>query len=235
MKMKFILSCMLLALLATCICGGIIHRGHQADTDADAAADKAQRLKPLADTAESLMDFEALHTVSLDVIAWLALEGTAIDYPVLQSGDNEYYLRRDIKKQPNKNGALFLDYRVRADFSDFNNVIYGHHMRSGRMFQNLVKYKDKDFFDRHMTGFLYTPGRTWRLEIFAAAITEPNSAYYGYAFMSPAEKDAHLQMVKATALFYRDIGITADDVLLTLSTCSYEFKDARMVVLAACR
>ncbi|MCL2107352.1 MAG: class B sortase [Oscillospiraceae bacterium] len=225
---RLLLALLILMLSAVYICGNILYRGYQENI----AADNIQRLKPPVDTAESLMDFEALHTQGPDIIAWLTVEGTVIDYPVLQGGDNAYYLRRDIKKQPNKNGALFLDYRVRADFSDFNNVIYGHHMRSGKMFQNLVKYKDRAFFDRHKTGYLYTPGRSWRLEIFAAAVTDQNSAFYRYAFLSPAEKDAHLHMLKSTALFYRDIGVTAEDVLLTLSTCSYEFEDARTVVLA---
>jgi sortase B len=179
-----------------------------------------------------LLNFTPLQTANPDIAAWLTLDDTDIDYPVVQGKDNSYYLTRTAEKKNSKNGAIFLDYRANPDFSDFSSVLYGHHMKSGKMFAGLVKFKDKAFFDSHTTGTLYTPGKTYRLEIFAAAVTKPDSDYYNYAFVSPSERESHLRMIGETAKLYRDIGATEQDKILTLSTCSYEYKDARTVVLA---
>jgi sortase B len=179
-----------------------------------------------------LLNFSPLHATNQEIAAWLTLDGTDIDYPVVQGKDNNYYLTRTAEKKNSKNGAIFLDYRANPDFSDFSSVLYGHHMKSGKMFAPLVKFKEKAYFDSHKTGTLYTPGKTYRLEIFAAAVTKPDSDYYNYAFASPSERESHLNMIKDTAKLYKDIGITEQDKILTLSTCSYEYKDARTVVLA---
>jgi sortase B len=142
------------------------------------------------------MDFTGVKAANAEITAWLVIDGTGIDYPVVQAPDNSYYLTHTAEKKQNKNGALFLDYRVHPDFSDFNNVIYGHNMRSGKMFAALVKFKEKAYFDAHTSGVLYAPGKTYRLEIFAVSIAKADSAHYGYAFVSPAEREAHLQMIQ---------------------------------------
>jgi len=207
-----------------------LYSDYRADAAADAAADGARARKPGTDGG--LMDFSGLQGENPDVIAWLAVPGTAIDYPVLQAGDNDYYLRRGLQGNANKNGALFLDCRVPADFSGFSSVIYGHHMKSGRMFQNLVLFKDKAFFDSHASCTLYTPGKTYRLEIFAVAVVGQSSSCYEFAFASPGERQAHLREIKNSAMHHRDIAVTADDRLVLLSTCSYEYTGARTVVAA---
>jgi len=230
-KKQRMLNCLLiLFFIAATVCGLLIWSDHKGSAAADAAIDEAQDLKPPAD--DGLMDFSGLRSENPDVVAWLTIPGTVIDYPVAQAADNDYYLHRDIQKTSNKNGALFLDCRVRADFSGFNNVVYGHHMKSGRMFQNLVQFKDKAFFDRRTSGILHTPGKTWRLEFFAVAVTCQNSEWYEYAFASIGEKEAHIQKIKNSAMHYRDIGLATDDRLVVLSTCSYEHEGARTVVAA---
>jgi len=181
---------------------------------------------------QPLMDFSGIQGVNNEIIAWLTIPDTVIDYPVAQTTNNDYYLHHDINKKSNANGTLFLDYRVRADFSGFNNVIYGHHMKSGRMFQSLIKFKEQAFFDKHAAGTLYTPDKTWRLEIFAVAVISADSELYQYALFSVNEKAAHLEAIKEQSLYYRDIDITADDRILMLSTCSFEYKDARTIVAA---
>jgi sortase B len=187
---------------------------------------------PVSGDAPPLMDFSELRSENGGIWAWLIIDGTEIDYPVVQAENNSYYLPRDARRNYNKNGALFLDYRVRSDFSDFNNVIYGHHMKSGRMFQNLVLFKDLGFFDGHSTGFLYTSEKTYRLTIFAVALTAPSEDYYEYVFVSPSDREKHLSMIKNTAMYYRDGIVTEKDRILCLSTCSYEYAEARTVVLA---
>ena len=229
-KQRVLNAAMVFLLVAVLSCGGIMIHELRKNANMDAAADGLQAEKPEdGDT----MDFAALQAGNPEITAWLTIPGTGIDYPVLQTTDNKYYLSHDAQKQPNKNGALFLDYRMHADFSDFNSVIYGHYMSSGMMFQNLVKFKEKDFFESHGEVVFYTPEQTRRLEIVAVAVVPSSSDLYNYAFSSPSEEAAHLQLLKEKAKFQRDTAFAPGDRLLLLSTCSYEYTEARTIV--ACR
>jgi len=238
MKQTLTIILLMLSFLSLCVCGGIIYLDYREQAAADVAAEETSNMKPaLPEPQEGspdlpIMDFTELKAGNPDVVAWLTLPDTKIDYPVVQGEDNAYYLNHDAKKRPNKNGAIFLDYRAHADFSDFNSVIHGHHMKSGAMFQNLVKFKEKAFWDSHTSAILYTPGYTYSLEIIAVAVVRHDSPLFQYAFASPAEKTAHLDEIRGSAKFYRDVGITGDDRIVTLSTCSYEFKNARTMVIA---
>jgi sortase B len=236
---RFLIILLLLLLLCVSVTAGmlvndwLIDRQNTQDTDRLREMVGAPSLPSFSpeDITPPLMDFTAINEVNNEINAWLILDDTDINYPIVQAPDNDYYLTRTAERKKNANGALFLDFRVHADFSDFNNVIYGHNMKSGKMFGTLVKFKEKEFWDSHATGTLYTPGKTYGLELFAVAITSHISAYYGYAFVSPSEREAHLQMIKNTAKYYRDVGITEKDRILALSTCSYEYKNARTLVL----
>jgi len=246
-KQRILNVLLVLVIAALAASGWRMYSNHVEDAAADAAADAMQAMKPptprpsptqdsssgngLADTGY-LMDFSSLWAENPDVVAWLSIPGTVIDYPVLQAADNEYYLERDITRTSNKNGSLFLDFRARADFLDFSSVIYGHNMHSGRMLTDVVNFKEEAFFDLHTVGTLYTPDRTFRLEIFAVAVTPPDSEWYNYAFVSIGQRQAQLDMMKRGAMHYRDIGLTVDDRFVVLSTCSYEFWDARTIVAA---
>jgi sortase B len=179
-----------------------------------------------------LMDFTSANKLNSDINAWLSIPGLGIDYPIVQGTDNSFYLSRTAEKRYNKLGALFMDYRVSRDFSDFNNVVYGHNMESGAMFGQLPKMKEQATFDTVTEGFLYTPAKTYKLKIFAVAVAGSVSDYYQYAFAASEDRQAHLEMIQKYAKFYRDIGVTADDRILALSTCSYEYKNARTLVIA---
>jgi len=228
-KRRILNTALVLLLAAILACGWLFYSDAKKSAAMDAAADLGP--KPAQDGGT--MDFTALQAGNPEIIAWLTVPGTAIDYPVLQGADNEYYLTRDAQKNPNKNGALFLDCRVHADFSDFSSVIYGHHMKSGLMLQNLVNFKDKAFFDTHGVALLFVPGRAWHMEIFAVAVVHRDSPLYGYAFFSPAEQEAYLALLREKAMYFRDPGFAPGDRLVLLSTCSYEYADARTIV--ACK
>ena len=230
------------AVIAACICGIIGYMSYRKNTDADAVYDDIQHIKPPVSAITNadgtytdplpLMDFTAIQAQNPDIVAWITVPGTVIDYPIVQAADNAYYLNRDMTKSNNKNGAIFLDYRNNSDFSDFNNILYGHHMKSGKMFQNLVKFKDKDFFDKHTTAILYTPQNSCLLEITAVAVVEQNSDLYAYTFASPADKRTHLDKIVKAARFVREVDITEHDRIITMSTCSYEFDEARTLLVA---
>jgi len=234
---RIVINILLIIVLIGLVCCGIaIYRSTTADARMDKEIDIIAQQKDLIaqanDERAPIMDFASKKAENSDIAAWLTIPGTVIDYPIMHTSNNDFYLNRDAKKQRNKNGALFLDFRVHPDFSDFNSIIYGHHMASGRMFQNLIKFKNKSFFDSHTTATLYTPQATYKLEIFASAVIPQNSDCYNYAFMSLADKEKHINMIKEAAFFYRDIGVSPQDRIVTLSTCSYEFSNARTVVIA---
>ncbi len=172
------------------------------------------------------VDFDALRQLNGDVVAWLYVPGTRINYPVVQGHDNNYYLYRLLDGTWNDNGTLFLDYRCRADFSDENSIIYGHHMRSGTMFATLTKYKDQSFYDEHPFLYLTTPTQKYRVDLFAGCIVEVDANIYQNEI--PPEC---LAKYIGRSTFYPNHDIAAEGPILTLSTCSFEFENARYVVL----
>ena len=240
MKRKIITVLLIISIISTCVCGGVIYRNYREDVAADAALEEIQEMKPVVPDTDSnvteeqlpLMEFDTLKESNSDIIAWLTVPDTKIDYPIVQAKDNDFYLLRDVKKRSNKNGTLFLDYHANAGFIDFNNVIYGHHMESGKMFQNLIKFKEKTFWDATLAATLYTSEYTYRLEFFAVAVVRQDSKLYEYVFESPSDREAHIANIYSEAKFSRDIGMTERDRIIALSTCSYEFKDARTIVFA---
>ena len=100
------------------------------------------------------------------------------------------------------------------------------------MFGGLIKFKEKTYFDEHKTGYLYTPDKTYKLQVVSVAVTQPDSEYYKYAFSSEAEKMSHIEMMKDTVLYWHeDEALNSEDKILVLSTCSYEQKNARTVLV----
>jgi len=163
-----------------------------------------------------------------DAAGWLTVPGTNIDYPFVQSKDNDYYLRRDLDGRYAFAGTLFMDCRCAPDFTAQNTIIYGHHMKNGSMFGGLKAFADKDFFDENRGGTIFLPYTTLSLEFFAYLVIPSGDG----TIYSPAPGEEYLDYVKQNARNYRDIGLTGEDRVVTLSTCAYEFDDARMVLLA---
>ena len=235
-----------IAIIAILLSGVIAVCGYMVISDKQEESEtikEYEEMRELAEFPESiqiptseplpLMDFTALREKNEEIIGWITLDETMIDYPIVQGSNNSYYLSRSAEKKSSKSGAIFLDYRAEKDFSNFSSVIYGHNMNAGTMFGGLVKFKDKTYFDEHKTGYLYIPDKTYRLQIISVAITQPDSEYYRYAFSSEAEKQEHIEMIENTALHWRESeDIDSEDRLLILSTCSYEKKNARTVLVA---
>lgn len=173
------------------------------------------------------VDFDALREISSDVIAWIYCPDTQINYPVVQGSDNIYYLSHLMDDSYNVNGTIFMDYRGKTDFSDVNNIIYGHHMKSGAMFANLIKYKEKGFYEAHPIMYLFTPEQTYRLDLLAGLVVESDDPIYSFDLDT---EQVQYYMTRST--FASKAKVNPDYPLVTLSTCSYEFEDARYVVLA---
>jgi len=167
-----------------------------------------------------------------DVIGWITIPGTRIDYPFVQAEDNDKYLRTDINGNYLSAGSIFLDYRSAPDFSLFNSVIYGHNMKNSSMFGTLPGFRNEGTFNQLTDGTVFLEDIEYRFEIFACLLTNNyDSIVYSSLQSTDADKQAFLDYIAKNASRYRDIGVGTDDHLLTLSTCSYEFADARTVIV----
>lgn len=178
-----------------------------------------------------VVDFDALLEINPDVVAWIFIEGTNINYPVVQGEDNSYYLRRLIDGKANNAGTIFLDYRNEKELSDRNHIFYGHRMNDGTMFNQITKYKDQSFYDSHPVCLILTPDGNYKLEFFAGYVTDLNSQAWKMEFASDEEYTQWLENAVAKSAFTSTVEPTAEDRVVTLSTCTYEYDDARFVLV----
>ena len=176
------------------------------------------------------VDFEALKNKNEDIIAWIYSEGTPINYPIVQAKDNDYYLRRLIDGTYNQAGTLFMDYRNNKDFNDFNTIVYGHNMKNDRMFGTLTNYENQNYYNEHKEMFLYTDNKKFKVEIFAGFTTSSESDIYIYPKTRNTNKKLIDNALKEST-FSSDVEVTNEDKILTLSTCSSNFENARYVIL----
>lgn len=177
------------------------------------------------------VDFEKLTELNGDIIGWLYSEDTVISLPVVQSSDNAYYLRRLIDGKYNRNGTLFLDYRIQSDFSGKNSVIYGHNMKNESMFGTLPKYKKQDYYDKHPVMYYLTPDQNYRIELFAGYTTNALSDTYTFSFENEDSFNEYIEAAIGKSTFKSDVTVAPEDRILTLSTCTYEFDIARYVLM----
>jgi len=178
---------------------------------------------------QSIVDLQTAH---LDAVGWLTVPNTQIDYPFVQSVDNDTYLYLDLDQRPSAAGTIFMDYRNSSEFADFNTILYGHHMRSGSMFGTLQQFNTRSFFEENKRGTIFLANKTYEIEFMAFVVIAPNDmVIYNPVITEEADKLAFLDHVRDIARYYRDIDATTSDRIVTLSTCNYEFNDARMVLI----
>ena len=173
------------------------------------------------------VDFKTLQAKYPDVVGWLYCANTGLNYPIVQTAEEggEYYLYRDIDGSSNKNGTVFLDWQCSSNFTSQNNLVYGHNMKTGRMFAPIVKYRDQSFYDAHPYMYLYTPNQLYKVNLFAGMVTPHDSTVYSYSLSSDYIKECI-----ANSTFKSSVGTPTGNIL-TLSTCAYDFDNARYVVM----
>lgn len=193
--------------------------------------------KGRADTSAAhvpAVDFEALKQINPDTAAWLYCPDTAIDYPVMRADDYNWYLHHLPDGTANANGSLFLDCNCPEDFSGSLSIIYGHHMKSGKMFGSLNGYKKQEYYTKHPCLYLCTAQSDYRIDLIYGCVIGADE-WRQKAFMYEINREALLLHASSKTTFESSTEYTKDDKIIVLATCSYEFDDARYIVIGVLR
>lgn len=172
---------------------------------------------------------EELLKINEDYKMWIEVPNTNIDYPVVQGNDNDFYLNHDFNKRESSSGAIFIDYKNNID-KDKNIIIYGHNMKNKSMFQNLMKFKDEEFWKENNKIILTIDGKRYEYGIFSYYISNAKDIDLKTSFKNDDEYLKYIDDIKKKSIFHRDIDIKSNDKIITLSTCSYEEEDVRMII-----
>ena len=183
-------------------------------------------------TREEEMGFEQLQAINPDVFGWITVFGTHIDYPLLQGTDNRKYVYTNAKGEPARSGAIFLDFRNRQDFTDFNNIIYGHDMARDAMFGEIARFEEEYFFESRRFGMVFTGEKYYGIEFFAFLEVDANDfEIYNPTIVEPELKEALIQRFADEGLQYRELDITTADRLVVLSTCTPTSTNGRHILV----
>ena len=172
---------------------------------------------------------EALGELSDDAVAWLTIDNTSIDYPVMQGRNNDEYINKDPFGNFSLSGSIFLDSRNRADFFDPYSILYGHHMEHGAMFGSLDNFIKQEYFDQHRTGTLITTsGQDYTIRLFAACKADATEK----TVFDPPEStnEKLLQYLKQHAAVFEPQGVDAHSRILAMTTCQSAENIERMAV-----
>lgn len=177
-------------------------------------------------------DLAALREVNPDVVGWIRVPDTKIDYPVVQGEDNNFYLKHTWQGHENTVGTIFMDYGSSPDLTDFNTLIYGHNMRTGSMFASLRNYSQQDYFNAHPYVYLLVDNGAFRFEVFSVYQAELDASAYGQSFRQRETREKFLQDAAEKSAIETEITPGIRDRILTLSTCSGMGYETRWVVHA---
>ena len=186
---------------------------------------------PVSEKSPITVDFESLLAQNDEVVGWLFSEDTVINYPIAQAEDNDKYLHHMLDGTYNSSGTLFVDCECAPEFAGANTIVYGHNMKNGSMFYSLHNYVDQAYYDAHPVMYLNTPTQNYRIDIFSAFICNYDSDTYTLSFPSEEDYVDFVNKMKSQSDFQSDVEVTGNDRVITLSTCTYEYDNARYVVM----
>ena len=224
-----ILGVILLVLAVACLGGLIYYKVSQSSKEdvyqkvQKTAVDEEKKQEEGPEEGRPI-DFEELQKLNADIYAWIEIPGTAINYPVVQSpNDDGYYLNHTIEGQEGYPGAIYTERQNAKDFSDYNTVIYGHNMKDGSMFMGLHAYEDPQYLKEYNEVIIYTPNHQYTYRIFAAVIYNNSHILNSYDFENEEQRQLYLDSIYASRTMQSSIDdsveVDTQSKLLTLSTC----------------
>ncbi len=196
----------------------------------DTGADEESKVHEDSQVIPEKIDFEALQEQNPDVVAWLYCPDTVINYPIVYCGDNDKYLHRDLNLEYSREGTLFIEEENQGDFSDANTIIYGHNMKNGSMFKTITEYVSEEFYEEHPVMYLYTPDKRYEIRLLAGCVTDTDAEIYA-ALNDAGKLNEALEKIYKKSTFSSDETWNDAEQIVTLSTCSYEYDNARYVLI----
>ncbi len=197
------------------------------------SAEEEHTAEPKETNLPFTVDFDSLHAVNEDVVGWIWIEDTVVNYPVLHSKkNNDEYLYTTYDGQQNSSGSIFADYRNQVGFVDDNTVLYGHNMKNGSMFACLVKMQRQEYYDTHKAFYLLTPEGNRRYEIISVFQVDALSDLYDRTFDTTEAKQRWLDRVVKNSAVLAPYTASVEDHFVMLSTCvSGDDSRARIVAV----
>lgn len=214
------------------------YRSAQLNSQITSMLNSAANVSQTSSQATILPKFEALLNENQYLVGWIKIDGTPVDYPVVQYTDNDYFLRRDFYGNDDRNGTIFIDYRNIVDPQGKNLMIYGHNMKSSKMFSSLQKYEKLSYYQEHPIIQFDRLTEEGQYKIFSIVLADSSSnkeaedlrIYLDY----PTEEFFldYVQKTRECSFFDIPVDVRGDDQIITLVTCAYDFEDARILIFA---
>lgn len=191
------------------------------------------------ETPDILEEYLGAYAVNKKLVGWITIDGTHVDYPVLQTVNNEYYLDHNFDQEEDRNGSIFLDKDCSIWPRSQNLILYGHNMKSGKMFGSLKSYKSEDFFKKHPQikfDTIYEKGTYDVMFVFSEIVHEESEVTFRYyQFInanSDVEYNSYMKDMAEMSLYDTGVKSVYGDALITLSTCDYSQNAERFVIVA---
>ncbi len=176
------------------------------------------------------VDFEKLSTMNSEIEGWLYCEDTPINYPVMHTNNNTFYLKHSFAKRKSSIGALFVDSRNRPDFIDGNTIVYGHDMSDGSMMACLVNWQDPEFYENHKSLYLITPEGDYRIDVVSAYETSANSNTFRVIYNTGRDVESYLEKILDRSEFEADMEADPNARYIVFSTYAHRNDSSRQVL-----
>ena len=183
------------------------------------------------DEENSLEIDQIKEEINNDIVGWITIHDTSINYPIVQGKDNREYLNMNYQREHSLPGSIFMDYRNDKKFLDDYSILYGHNLINNTMFGGLIKFEKKDYFDKHLSGMLYTGDHTYRIEVLSFAVLDAYSDVYNIILNANSNNKIIYQEIMKYSKVKSDVSLEDGDKLLLLSTCRANQEEERSVLL----
>ena len=183
-------------------------------------------------TSNDSLSFEELQKINPEVFGWLTVKNTHIDYPLVQASNNLKYVNTDVKGEFSLSGSIFLDCRNEKNFSDMNNVIYGHKMAKKTMFGEIALFDEREYFEIHQYGELYFDVLWHEVEFFAFLYADAyDSILYNTELQGEADQQQYLNYIRENARNFKELSFGTEEHFVTLSTCTSTSTNGRQLLV----
>ena len=226
---EFILKYICLAILVFVFLFGLYVETDKYNIISQADSSKYKSYKPVSDDT---LSFEQMKALNNDIIGWLTIDDTTIDYPIVQGKTNDTYINRTVFGEFSLTGSIFLDFRNKSDFTDTLSIVYGHNMIGNAMFGGIDLFREKAYFDSHRTGTLYCNGNYYDINIFACFRANGYDTNIYQPSLKSDRVHQWLGYVRENAIYIED-SVPENMPILLLSTCSSETTDGRTLLAAS--